>query len=155
MTALLSVIEVFRLEPLPGEKPRSRVVAGGAATATVIEGVVLEAQFRSTQGFLLLTSDDTPFEEVLHVRLLDAQFRVLDGVDLGQAYHPGLLRNLRVSGDAELCFSFFGDDCWLLRVEPQARVRWGLRPYASVRYTGPLLRGHNLHLFKSKPAAGS
>jgi hypothetical protein len=154
MTALLSVIDSFRLEPLPGDMPKSRVVAGGAATATVVEGVVLEAQFRSEQGFLLLTSDDTPFEEALHVRLLDAQYRLLDGVDLGQAYHPGLLRNLRVSGDAELCFSFFGDDSWLLRVEPQARLRWGLRPYASVRYTGPWLRRHRLHLFKVQSGGG-
>ena len=153
MTALLGAIDSFRLEAQPGEVPKSRVVAGAAATDTVIDGVVLEAQFRSAQGFVLLTSDDTPFEEVLHVRLLDAQFRVVDGVDLGQAYHPGLLRNLRVSGDAELCFSFFGDDCWLLRVEPQARLRWGHRPYASARYTGPWLRRHNLHLFKAKPGA--
>lgn len=148
MKTRLTEVSIFRLEPIPGELPKARVIAEERPTDTVLEGHTLEAQYRCALGFLLFTSDDNPYEEVLHIRLLDYHFQVIDAVDLRQMYHPAMLHNLQVTGHNSLTFSFFGDDCWYLNVDAQARIRWDLHPFASVSYPGRRLRSHYLRLVR-------
>jgi len=148
MTAPLTAIDMFRLESIRGAEPKARVVAANEPTGTTLDGCVLEAQYRCAQGFVLLTSDNTPYEEALHIRLLDSDFRVLDAVDLRQVYHSAAVRNLKVIGDDALAFSFFGDDHWHLHIDPKAHVHWDLNPFASVSYPGGRLRAHHLRLFR-------
>ena len=155
MTAPLTEIALFRLEPLPGEFPQARVVAEERPTATVLEGRVLEAQYRCDLGFLLLTSDDNPYEEALHIRLLDLHFQVIDAVDLRQIYHPAMLHNLQVIDPHSLMFSFFGNDRWRLDIDVQARIRWDVHPFASVSYPGGRLRTHYLRLVRANGDDGS
>ena len=154
MTAPLSAIDMFRLESIPGAELKARVVAANEPTGTTLDGCVLEAQYRCTQGFLLLTSDNTPYEEGLHIRLLDAHFRVNDAVDLRQVYHSAAVRDLKVIGDDALAFSFFGDDRWHLYIDAKARVHWNLNPFASVYYPTGRLRSHYLRLVRqdSRPS---
>ena len=103
----------------------------------------------------MFTSDDTPFEEVLHIRLLNRRLDTIDAVELKQIYHPGLLSHLRVLDDFNLTFSFFGNDCWCLSVDPQASVRWNFKPFASVHYPGWPLGSHHLKLVKCRAPLAS
>jgi hypothetical protein len=155
MMAPLTEIALFRLEPMPDEFPQARVIAEERPTDTVLEGHVLEAQYHCALGFLLLTSDDNPYEEALHIRLLDLHFQVIDAVDLRQIYHPAMLRNLQVIGHNSLMFSFFGDDCWRLDIDVQARIRWDVHLFASVSYPGRRLRSHYLGLVRANRDNGS
>lgn len=77
-------IRFFHCEPIPGDVPQMRLIAEDQSTGVVIDGRVLEVQYRCELGFLLFTSDDNPYEEVLHIRLLNTDYRQVDAVDLRQ-----------------------------------------------------------------------
>jgi hypothetical protein len=113
-----------------------------ACTGRSVEllGAVLEAQFRLDEGYLVLLTEDTPFEEALHVHYLDDALQLRDSLELSAPYTPGLLGNVRITPADELEFSFFGKtDTWTLTVLAQpARLLWGNRP--PVTRTRPLLR---------------
>jgi hypothetical protein len=62
------------------------------ATGVNIAGRQLEAQYHctlpnGTQGYLLLTSYDCPFEESTECSLLDASFKLVASRSLSQSYH--------------------------------------------------------------------
>jgi hypothetical protein len=105
-----------------------------------LPGAVLEAQFRVQDGFLVLATEGTPFEEALHIHLLDGALQLRDSLELSAQYTPGVLTNLTVTPAGELTFSFFGaSDQWRLSVLPQpARLLWGNQ--APVRRPRPLFR---------------
>lgn len=153
MTGSLSPISRFRLEPFAGERPQAHLWDENEKTDTVVAGRVLDAQYGWSGGFLLLTTDDNPYEESLHIILLDDRMRRIDQVDLGQSYHPGLLRDLEVSERGGVVFSFFGTERWWLRVETHATFRLDWRPFASVRYPDGWWRPHHLRLVRADPPA--
>jgi len=136
----------FHIEPLADNQLQSRLVGPDSRTGGPIEGQVLEAQFHTPAGELIITSDGNPFEEVLHFTLLDGDLKVLDAISLGQIYHSGLLRELQVVGEDTLQFHFFGEETWRLMVS--ARPRWALPPWpgSAIRRAGNWLRSSRLHL---------
>lgn len=82
-----------------------------------IDGVVLEAQLELKSGeFVLCSTDDCPFEEVLHITLVSPTGKVLDTLDLGQAMQPGLFQNFVSLGDRAAEFDFFPEQRHRLEV---------------------------------------
>lgn len=127
-------IELFGLDPDPNEDaPRSRLVFRGELTPQRVAGVTLEAQFRINDKYLLLVTEDVPYEEALHVYLLDDRLRILDELELSNTYTPGILRDLRVIAADELEFAFFGEDRWRLQVYDAPRRRLIGNPFAPVK----------------------
>lgn len=73
-----------------------------------VEGVVLEAQLELVSGeFVLFSTDDTPYEEVLHITLLSPSGEALETLDLGQAMQPALFQNFKALSDGVAEFDFF------------------------------------------------
>src|ERR1700678_3874667 len=105
----MEAVNKFRIEPLPGEVPRSYLIFNENSTLKV-EGQIIEAQFLCAKGYLVITSDGSPFEEMIHFYLLDGEGRFLDEVSLGQIYHSGTLRDIDLRFDSRLEFSFFGKE---------------------------------------------
>jgi len=103
------------------ETPRSNLLFDAALTGVTVPGVVLEAQYRCGELHLLLTTENIPYEEALHVLLLDARFNLLDQVELSHPYASGALTDLQQHGDGRLQFSLFGGDRWELAVLPTPR----------------------------------
>lgn len=99
----------------------SRLFHKGIDSGALIEGLLLQAQYECSAGYLLLLTDDCPFEELLHIHLLDRNLRPLDQVNLGKAYEAGILSRLQVTGNDVLEFSFFGGDRWQLSVLTEPR----------------------------------
>jgi len=101
----------FILERLPdreGEPPRSRLIHNGAELPVVVDGVVLEVQVLLEDGrYLLVLTEDCPFEEQVHVILLDRFLRVRDRYRFGKPYTPGIVESVEVQEKA-LQFSFAG-----------------------------------------------
>ena len=145
-TSGITEIRIFHTEEIPGEDPKMRIVAEDQGTGTVIDGRALEAQYRCDLGFLLITTDDNPYEETLHIRLLDSEYRQVDAVDLRQMYHAGILSNIEIAGPGSIRFSFFGEDCWRLDIAAHASLRWDVHPFASVSFPGGRLQPHFLSL---------
>ena len=98
------------------ETPRSNLLFDAALTGTTVPGVVLEGQYRFGDLYLLLTTENIPYEEALHVLLLDQRFNVLDHLELSHPYASGVLSDLQHAGDSRLRFSLFGGDRWELSV---------------------------------------
>jgi hypothetical protein len=116
---------------------------------------VLEAQYQIQPGlYLLFFSDNCPFEEELQVVLLDGQFRLLDGLALGQPYTPGVLSGVQPEGEHRIAFTFFADTPMVLRVHPQgvAHVLRRLPPFARP-LTGRFFSKHHLSVESVHPPA--
>ncbi len=143
----MKIIQDFLLEPLSEKQLRSHLTLKNGPTLEV-EGRVLETQFQCSQGYLVITSDGNPYEEMLHLYLLNDKCEVLDGVSLGQIYHSGSIRDVTVCGDDCLEFSFFGTERWRLHILNIPEIRLLPRPLASVRYLKGWLHSHYLRLKK-------
>lgn len=142
----MEAIQTFTVRPLQESKGDSRLLADGNDVGRV-EGLVLEGQYRCAPGFLVVTSDDSPFEERLHFYLLDRSYGRLDDVTLGRMYNPGIYRDVVVAPDRDVLeFTFFGGDRWRLSVAGQPARSWFPRPFSAVTRAGAWAAPHQLEL---------
>ncbi len=75
-----------------------------------LSGCVLEALFNLNNQHLLFTTDDCPFEEGLHIYLLDNSLKVLDFLELYAPYTPAILRNIKIIDPNKINFAFFHEE---------------------------------------------
>jgi len=109
----------------------SFVKIGGRSSQTPLEGAVLEACVQQSGQYLVFLTDDIPYEDSLHIHLLDCNLSIQDSVTLGTAYTTGSFRNLDLAEDGSITFEFFGGNAWKVSVLSEKRLRI---PYIS----GPL-----------------
>ncbi|MCL4793975.1 MAG: hypothetical protein KJZ84_05400 [Bryobacteraceae bacterium] len=126
-------IDEYSLEPFKGELPQSHLLRHGRRTGLLLDGVVLERQFRTAQGALLFLTEDCPHEEGLHIYFLNAESAVLDALELGAAYAPGILSILATPPGERIAFSFFGGDEWEVAVMPRPKFGFGPSALSGVR----------------------
>ncbi|MBI4903113.1 MAG: hypothetical protein HY820_05720 [Acidobacteria bacterium] len=101
--------------------PRALLIHQGSPIGLTLEGATLEAQFAFGDEFLLLLTDDCPYEESLHIYLLDRDFHTIDRLDVGQGYAAGVLREVQVTGPDTMRFLFHPGAPYELRVHPEPR----------------------------------
>lgn len=70
---------------------RTRLFFDGVDTGTKIPGFTIEAQYECDDGYLLITSQDCPFEESNDFMLLTPAFRLIAHKDLCEPYESFLL----------------------------------------------------------------
>lgn len=129
---MLTVIDGFSLalqnpavEETAYQTPRAAVLRQGHAVGLAVDGVKLEAQFRvNTDAYLLLVSDDCPYEETLRVYLLNNNYNAIDYARLAYAYTAGVLRDIQIVGDNVLEFAFTGSSRYRLTVHDRPRHFW-------------------------------
>jgi hypothetical protein len=146
----MQAVQKFRTEPMEGRE-RAWLVSDEGLSVEV-EGVILEAQFQCSRGYLVITSDDNPHEETLHFYFLSEAGQVLDEVSLGQIYHSGILRNAAPHADDRLEFSFFGTERWCLTILDKPRFQ-PPSLFSSVRLKGRF-GSHYLSLRKTSQNSG-
>jgi hypothetical protein len=88
-----------------------------------VPGSVLEAQLEldDDAGFLLLLTDDRPYEETLHVVLLDHDGHEIERLELGRPYTPGLFSGMEIVAPTVLGFRFFSGLVHELEILPRPR----------------------------------
>ena len=118
---MLTPIDRFRI--LAIDDLKSRLVLDGHESDTLIDGIDLGGQYAYDDDYLLWTTYDVPYEELLHVTLLSADLRIFDKVQLGAPYTPGILSNLAITSPDSIGFSFFGGDRWRLQIRPNRRLQ--------------------------------
>ena len=109
--------------PGDDEPPRSAVLLGGRDSGAVVAGCVLEAAVEADGRYLLFLTDDTPYEELLHLHLLDGQGRELDAATLGGPYATGRFSGPRLLDRHRIGFGFIDDKDWEVELLPAARLR--------------------------------
>jgi hypothetical protein len=139
-------IELFTLAPCGAEPPVARLLSHGRDVGKV-NGQEIEAQFRCRRGYVLITSDGNPTEEVAHIYLLGRDFQAVDLVWLGAMYHAGAVRDISSCGEDCVEFAFFGgSDRWRLTVRDTPKMSWWPHITSAMRYPGGWLRSHYLQL---------
>ncbi|QCP51500.1 hypothetical protein FAZ95_21470 [Trinickia violacea] len=114
----------FRIEPLPNEAlPKSRIYIDGKPTDATVAGAYLEASLRWNDSFLIFTTDDVPFEEMLRIIFLDENLSVIDSAMLGAPYSTGSFRSLKIRDDDTVEFRFIGGITWVLKVFERTQLR--------------------------------
>lgn len=118
-----SVVEAKR------ENQRSILARDGKALDLELEGSVIEAQFELEDGCVLIWfTDDSPYDEGLHVYLVDENDTISDALEGGADFTPGILKIVKTGKDW-VEFEFFSNDrIYRLEVEKQARPRVLLPP---------------------------
>lgn len=85
---------------------KSKLILNGHESID-IDGVALEAQFGLDSGqYLIFTTDGCPFEETLHLILLDQTYRILDQINISQDYTSGQIDEIEIVSNVVLEFSF-------------------------------------------------
>lgn len=106
-----------------GAEPVSEILRNGQATGRQVAGAVLEAAAQWQSFMLLFTTDDTPFEELLHIHLLDAQLNLLDCATVGGMYSTGSFSLLDAAEPDTVRFRFIGGTDWSVQVLPEPGFR--------------------------------
>ena len=118
-----------------------RLVLDGRPIDASVEGAILDAQLELDDGRARVwLTDDSPYDEGLHVYLLDREGAVLDAVEAGHDFTPGLLK-IEILGTNWVDFSFFNNgERYRLGVSDRVRVRGPLP--TGWRYKQRLRRHH-------------
>lgn len=97
---------------------RSIIKLSGSDKTVEVRGSVLEAQLELKNGWaLILTTENTPYDEALHVTLLDRNLEVLDQVELSEDMTPGIVTELKIIDGGCVQFMFNRAVPYLLRVD--------------------------------------
>ena len=132
----MQAIELFCLEPAPGDDERRRIVHPDGRAGPVTWARLIEQQYRCGAGYLLIMTADSPFEEQLYVVLLRfSDLSVLDMLDIRSWYTPSVLQRVDARKD-HVDFDFYAYR-WRLTVHKAAK-RWP--HYRSARATYRPLR---------------
>lgn len=112
----------FSTTRVAGDRPRSELLWRGQPTGVQVDGVSLDHQWKAGDGYLLFLTEDSPFEEGLHIYLLGPDRQLRDALELAAPYAPGSMQVVAVEDG--ISFSFFGDDRWRLEVHatPQGPI---------------------------------
>ncbi|WP_299838068.1 hypothetical protein [uncultured Paracoccus sp.] len=74
-------------------------------------------------GYLFVTNDGNPFEEVVSITLTDSFLHILDRASLGAPYDTALWQGAEVTGPGKIEFSLDRDGTWRLTVLPRRQWR--------------------------------
>lgn len=96
--------------------PRSEIFVEGRASGQVVAGEVLKGAVRWKDCWVLLVTDNIPFEDCLHVYLFDAQWKLVDSATLGPLCANETFSGLTLVRPNFLCFQFTGRATWTLEL---------------------------------------
>ena len=99
-----------------GDLPQSELLRDGVPVFQRVPGAVLEAAVQWQDHYLLFVTDDVPYEDFLHIILLDAQWRTVDCATLGGPYTTGSFSALSLLAPSTVRFRFIGDTDWELEL---------------------------------------
>jgi hypothetical protein len=104
--------------------PESEIILRGTPTGKTVNGAVLEAAVAWEDFYLLLTTDDIPFEEKLNMSLFDQHLNLLDSAALGGMYTTGSFRLLDMIEPNIISFRFIGDTDWRIELFDAPFFAW-------------------------------
>lgn len=123
----MRITDQLTLEPISTAtsttSPVSELVVEGVATGKRVAGATLEGAAQWNSVYLLLLTDDIPYEEVLRVVLLDAHLDVVDEALIGSPYCTGAFSSLEVCDADAVKFRFIGETPWVVQLLPKPALR--------------------------------
>jgi hypothetical protein len=105
-------------------EPRSELLLRGQPTHRVVDGAVLEAAVGWGDDYVVFTTDDIPYEESLHISLLDRALHLQDTATISAPYGTGAFAALALVPPSTVRFRFLGEQSWQLDVFDRPRLCW-------------------------------
>jgi hypothetical protein len=133
----MTPIDRYRIEKHEGDyttwPEKSRLWVDDQLLPERVPGYVIEAQYDTALGPLLITSYDCMYEEAHSFLLIDPSGRVRAQADLGVPYGSFLLHAHWPVDESTLALHYHGDQFYTLRVQPgrwwePGQVRLTLEP---------------------------
>lgn len=122
----MKAIDSFSLEQHAGVYElwprRTRLFFKGIDTGAKIPGFVIEAQYICDYGYLLVTSQDCPFEESNDFMLLTPAFRTIAHRELSAPYASFLLQAHRPISENAISLHYYENMFMTLEIQKS----WGL-----------------------------
>ena len=89
-----------------------------------VKGVILEAQFELEGGYMLIwLTEDSPYDEGLHVYLIDENNNTSDALETSAIFTSGILRIIKTGKDW-VKFKFFSNDSiYMLEIKKTGSVQ--------------------------------
>ncbi|GEM_PF-1608604 len=112
---------IIRIENEINKPDMYRIIGADGRKGPCTFGKLIEEQFDCAGWYLLLLTEDSPYEECLHILLLDNNCGLLDSIDIGAPYTPGILENVHPEQD-HLKFEMYGY-IWRIKIHRNAK-RW-------------------------------
>lgn len=108
----------IREEPTTTAMGKYEVLIAENGTGITVPVQILEAAVQvDDKRLLLFLTDDTPFEEMLNIALIDLDDGVKERLTLGGAYLTGSFTDLHIAPNA-VEFSFIGETTWRVEILP-------------------------------------
>lgn len=133
-----------------GEVPSCRLHFDGRVVTPVLQGCVFEGSLELDAGTIVFLTEDSPFEEALHIHLLDKHFQPKDHLVLSAPYTSGIVDALEQISSNRVVFEFPKSQPWRIdaykEVVPLFRRPWNLE-FRSLKswLTGRFLLLHRVH----------
>jgi len=128
----MSIIETTFFKQLTAEtfenaSPRITIEHSQSNKKIVTTGAVLEEQFIYKDKYILFITEDIPFEEALHILLLNSDLTILDAIELSAPYASGILNNISIQAPNKIQFTFFDNQIyWILKLLEKPKIQlWG------------------------------
>ncbi|MBN1610639.1 MAG: hypothetical protein JW940_28675 [Polyangiaceae bacterium] len=120
----MRAVERYSLFPPDQEGRRAVLQRHGRTHVMDVDGALLEAQFELDDGSRLIwLSDDSPYDEGLHVYLLGPDDTLEDSLQASADFTAGILKFHEI-GSGWVDFEFFKNSVvYRLEVEPTSRYR--------------------------------
>ena len=111
-------------------QPWCELLMQGVPTGRTLKGAYLESAVEADGCYLLMLTDDVPFEEFLTLVLLSPQMAVLDKASIGTCYGSGRFDAVVVLPGNCVQFRFLGERPWQVHVlpGPALRLPWRREP---------------------------
>jgi hypothetical protein len=132
----MKAISRFTLEQHDGPyktwPPRSRLFLDGEPTGIRLPGFVLLHQFETSDGYILVTDYDCPFEEITNFTLLNKKLRLQSCRWLGWIYESFLLQRIEWLDDCtfiaviyhEHRYRFTIRSWWIPYIRPRLKMKY-------------------------------
>ncbi len=101
------------------ETCKSRVFIKNAHTDCIIDGAILESCIKCDEYYLVFMSEDIPYEDSLHISLLDKNLTILDQASLSWIYTTGTFKLIALNEPDTVVFSFFDKLVWCIKCLPE------------------------------------
>lgn len=101
-------------EPTETESAKSIITVGAIESASGIEGEYCEACIQFKDCYLVLTTNNCPYEESLNIHYLNHKLELLDRATLVWPYNTGSFSLTGLIEPNKLQFQFFNDETWTL-----------------------------------------
>jgi len=110
------ILESQVFKTIPKSPEQSCIFLNNTQTDKVVDGTYLELCIKAGCKYLVFMTDDIPYEDMLHIHLLNERLDIVDSATIGSMYSTGSFRNYNIQNSNTLTFHFIGDAKWKIEI---------------------------------------